>query len=69
VNALIARAACGDRQPSELRRAAPLAGRLPEAQAVLGGCVYRVPFDALAQLQHRIPALARRGCRLGVNPI
>ena len=49
--------------------AGTLAGWVSEAQAALGGRVFRVPGEALAPLRARIQALDRRAGRLGVAPI
>jgi hypothetical protein len=46
-----------------------LAEWVTEAQAVLGGRVYRVASESLETLRRRIEALDRRAARLGVAPI
>jgi len=46
-----------------------LAEWVTEAQAVLGGHVYRVASESLETLRRRIEALDRRAARLGVPPI
>jgi hypothetical protein len=59
VNALTARADCGDHRPFEERRAVALAGRLVVAQASAGGRVTGFAPSARAP-RRRITALARR---------
>ena len=54
---------------AEENRGSPAARWVAEAQAALGGRVFRVPCDALADLRQRIEALDRRAARLGVAPI
>ena len=54
---------------AEENRGSPAARWVAEAQAALGGRVFRVPCDALADLRQRIEALDRRAGRLGVAPI
>ena len=57
------------RPPHATDAAGALGSWVAEAQATLGGRVYRVPSEALAPLQRRIEALDRRAGRLGVAPI
>lgn len=45
------------------------AERVSEAQAALGGRVFRIPAETLGPLRHRIEALDRRAAKLGTAPI
>jgi hypothetical protein len=47
----------------------PGAERVSEAQAALGGRVFRIPSETLGPLRHRIEALDRRATKLGTGPI
>jgi hypothetical protein len=51
------------------QRPASLSDWVVEAQATLGGRVFRIPAGALEPLQRRIVSLARRASRLGTAPI
>ena len=42
---------------------------MSEAQAALGGRVFRIPSETLGSLRHRIAALDRRAAKLGTAPI
>ena len=57
------------KRSAEENGGSPAARWVAEAQAALGGHVFRVPCDALADLRKRIEALDRRAGRLGVAPI
>src|ERR1700727_1856292 len=61
----------GDRpeRSAEPKERSPGARWVADAQAALGGRVFRVPISALADLRHRIEMLDRRASRLGVAPI
>jgi hypothetical protein len=56
-------------EPGGGRVALGLTAWVAEAQAALGGRVYRVPSESLETLQRRIEELDRRAARLGVAPI
>ena len=61
----------GDRRErsGETNERSPTACWVADAQAALGGRVFRIPISAVADLRHRIEVLDRRASRLGVAPV